>query len=100
MPAFTAHYRSADSSGERAKGSFEFESDSRLGSKANSHDARVRMLELFGNEALSWTIDRIERKTSSRSGSSTADGQLELDFRDPVEVKRRRKRSVKRGVVG
>ena len=100
MGVFTAHYRSLDSQSERARGSFEFESGSRLGSKANSHDARVRMLELFGNDALSWNIDRIER-TDSASAKAVSDGQLEMDFREPAEQKpRKRRRSTRRGIIG
>ena len=100
MARFIAHYRSANSSTERALGSFEFESSSRSGSKANSRDARVHMLELFGNDALSWSIDRIERMDGSLKGSvRTSDGQLEMDFREPSESKRPRKRNIKRGIV-
>ena len=98
MAAFRAHYRSADASSKRAKGSFEFESASRLGSKANSHDARVRMLEIFGNDALAWSIDTIERISTERS-KATSDGQLELDFRDPVKDAPKRRRSTRRGIV-
>lgn len=85
-----------DSSAKRAKGLFEFESDSRLGSKANASDARLKMLELFGNDALSWNIVEIEHKQASKQDNQ-ADGQMELDFRSPV--KKARKRSTKRGVV-
>lgn len=90
MQTYVAHYRSLNASSARAKGLFEFESAARVGTKANSHDARVRMLELFGNEALSWTIDKVERK---KQADVHADGQLELDFRAP---KPERKRKVKR----
>lgn len=96
MQTFIAHYRSLNSSTARAKGLFEFESESRLGSKANASDARFKMLELFGNDALSWTIEEIKHKPASKSGNQ-ADGQLELDFRDPV--KKTKKRSTKRGVL-
>lgn len=96
MSTFLAHYTSLDADAKRAKGLFDFESDARLGSKANKHDARIKMLELFGNDALSWQIDRIERKTNPRrSGSQQMDGQLELDFRDPIK---KRKRQQKRGI--
>lgn len=90
MQTYIAHYRSPNASASRAKGLFEFESEARMGTKANAHDARIRMLELFGNVALSWTIDKIERKKVTASHS---DGQLELDFRAP---KPERKRKVKR----
>lgn len=96
MQTFIAHYRSLNASAKRAKGLFEFESKSRLGSKANASDARMKMLELFGNDALSWTIENIEHKPTAKQ-DKTADGQLELDFRNPV--KKARKRSTKRGVL-
>lgn len=88
---FLAHYRSLDANSKRARGLFEFESNSRLGSKANMHDARVKMLELYGNDALSWSIEKVERK---KQGSEMSDGQLELDFREP---KKQRKRKPSRG---
>lgn len=100
MATFFAHYRSPNASGARAKGMFEFVSESRLGSKSNAHDARVRMLELYGNEALSWTITDIERKKVSRGDTPQADGQMELDFRAPVDKPvRKRRQSTKRGVL-
>ncbi len=89
MVAFIAHYKSPDASSNRAKGLFEFTSNARLGSKANKHDARIRMLELFGNEALGWSIEKIEKKTTSQQKQ---DGQLELDFRNPIKKKRKKKR--------
>lgn len=89
MTTYIAHYRSLDSQAARARGLFEFESNARLGSKTCNHDARVHMLELFGTEALAWSIDKIERKPST---TSVSDGQLELDFRAPVKKKRKRKR--------
>ncbi len=97
LPLFVAHYRSPNASGNRARGLFEFESNARLGSKANAHDARVKMLELYGNEALAWTVTEIVHKRAKATGSQ-ADGQLELDFREPHEVSKR-KRSTKRGVL-
>ncbi len=87
LVSYIAHYRSPDASAKRAKGLFEFESGARFGSKANAHDARVRMLELFGNDALSWNIEKIEKK---KSNDGMADGQLELDFRDPVKKPKRK----------
>lgn len=89
VTTFIAHYKSLDSQADRARGLFEFQSASRLGSKGNAHDARIRMLELFGNAALSWTIEKIERKPSK---GPQADGQLELDFRAPAKKKRKRAR--------
>lgn len=96
MRTFVAHYRSPNASKARAKGLFEFDSDSRLGSKANASDARMKMLEIFGNEALSWTIESIEHKHTSKQDKQ-ADRQMELDFREPA--KQTRKRSTKRGIL-
>ncbi|MBQ3106315.1 MAG: hypothetical protein IJC51_02410 [Eggerthellaceae bacterium] len=90
MQTFVAHYSSPAGSSVRAKGLFEFESDSRAGSKANMHDARICMLEQFGKDAVGWTITKVERK---KAVSSHNDGQLELDFRAP---KPERKRAVKK----
>ncbi len=98
MTVFIAHYRSPDASRDRACGTFEFDSSSRLGSKANSHDARVRMLELFGADALAWSIVSVERKDSVKA-RETQDGQLEMDFRDPVgRSPKKRRASIKRGI--
>lgn len=87
MQTYIAHYRSPNASADRAKGLFEFESASRVGTKANAHDARVRMLEIFGSDALSWTIEKVERKKAT--GTAT-DGQLELDFRAPKPACKRK----------
>lgn len=87
MQTYIAHYRSPNASSQRAKGLFEFESGARLGTKANAHDARVRMLEIFGSDALSWTIDKIERKKAAETHN---DGQLELDFRAPKPERKRK----------
>lgn len=89
MSLFVANYRSPNASGERSRGLFEFESEARLGSKANAHDARVKMLELYGNDALSWTIEDIKHKPKKTSGAQ-ADGQMELDFRDPKPQPKRK----------
>ncbi len=98
LSLFVANYRSPNASGERSRGLFEFESEARLGSKANAHDARVKMLELYGNDALSWTIEDIKHKPKKTSGAQ-ADGQTELDFREPLKEPPKRRRSTKRGVV-
>ena len=88
MTAYLAHYRSPAASDVRGAGVFEFESDARMGSKDLNRDARVRMLELFGKDAASWSIEKIEKKTTKNSALG---GQLELDFRP--EKKRRRRRT-------
>lgn len=89
MAVFTAHYLSLKSSAKRVNGLFDFESNNRLGSKALQKDARLAMLERFGQDSLPWTIDKIERK-KKRSGQ--VDGQMMLDFRDPVPEKKRKKK--------
>lgn len=88
MGTFVAHYVSPSGSSARAKGTFEFESDARAGSKALAHDARLKLLELFGADAVAWSIDRIERK---RSRACEAPGQMELDFRAPKRVRKAKK---------
>ncbi len=90
MQTYVAHYHSPQRAvAERARGLFEFQSEARVGTKANAHDARVRMLEVFGNDALSWTIDKIERK---KAAGKYVDGQLELDFRAPAPEHKRKPR--------
>lgn len=90
MQTYIAHYSSPKGSDVRAKGLFEFESDARAGTKANAHDARLRMLTLYGKDAVSYVIDRVERKKAT---SKDCDEQMELDFRAP---KPQRKRAVKK----
>ena len=85
MQTYVAHYLSPKGSSERARGLFEFESDARVGTKANAHDARLKMLELFGSEAVSWAIDDIKRK---KAREQQAAGQMELDFRAPKRTRR------------
>ena len=87
MTAYLAHYRSPISADVRGAGAFEFESEARLGSKENLHDARLKMLEMFGKDATSWNIEKVERKTVK---NSALDGQMELDFRPPRKRRRRR----------
>lgn len=93
MAAYIAHYRSLDSDSRHVSGMFTFESSARLGTKANAHDARLRMLEEFGNDALSWSIYKIDRQ---RSNADQMDGQQQLDFREPAKKRRRR---TQRGLV-
>ena len=89
MQTYIAHYSSPSASAQRAKGVFEFESDARANTKGNNHDARMRMLELYGKDAVSWTVDRVERKKASKP---VQDGQLELDFRPPKKERKRAKK--------
>ena len=89
MQAYIAHYRSPAAADVRGTGLFEFESESRAGTKGNLRDARLKMLELYGKDAVSWNIDRVERK---RATAAASDGQLELDFRPPKPERKRAKR--------
>lgn len=90
MARYLAHYRSSTSADVRGQGFFEFESDARANSKENLRDARVRMLELYGKDAVAWAVDRIER---ARAATEELDGQMEMDFRPQ---KRKRKRAMKK----
>lgn len=87
MTTYLAHYRSPAAADVRGSGVFEFESEARANTKDNMRDARVRMLEIFGKDAASWNIEKIEKKTAK---SEALDGQLSLDFR-PVKKRRRRR---------
>ena len=91
MGSFVAYYESPRNDNPQS-GQFSFESKHPLNSHANQQDARFRMLELFGNEALAWSIVRTER---SRAGEAEAPVQLGLDFREPKKTRRRR--TVERG---
>ena len=86
MTAYLAYYRSPAAADVRGAGAFEFDSDARIGTRENTRDARLKMLELFGKDAASWNIEKVERVTRK---NCSLDGQLELDFRP--EKKRRRK---------
>ncbi|HIS40389.1 MAG TPA: hypothetical protein IAC12_06090 [Candidatus Aphodovivens avistercoris] len=89
MQTYIAHYSSPAASDARAKGLFEFESASRAGSKANLKDARLKMLELYGKNAVSWNIVKVERK---RASAESCNEQMELDFRAPKPERKRAKR--------
>lgn len=89
MQTYVAHYQSPKGADVRAAGLFEFESEARAGSKGNLHDARLRMLELYGKDAVSWNVDRVERK---KAADTSQDGQLELDFRPPKKQRLRAKK--------
>ena len=56
MQTYIAHYISPAAADVRGTGLFEFESDSRANTKGNLRDARLKMLELYGKDAVSWTI--------------------------------------------
>lgn len=75
----------------------EYESEHRAGSKQNIQDARYKMLELHGNEALAWTVKDIEKVAETATGDAPAE-QLMLDFREPLTPPKRKRRTVKRGI--
>lgn len=77
----------------------EFESEHRAGSKLNVQDARYKMLELHGSEALAWSVKDIE-KVPDREAVDAPVEQMMLDFREPVEPPKRKRRTVKRGLTG
>ncbi len=86
MSTYVAHYKSLDADSKRACGLFQFESDAKINSKQNTHDARLAMLENFGNDALSWQIEKIEKH---KARDTRADGQLSFDWRGPAKKKRK-----------
>ena len=51
------------------KGTFEFESQARAGTRRNATDARVAMLEEFGSAALSWSVAKVERAKGQPAGT-------------------------------
>lgn len=88
MQTYIAHYTSPKHS-ESATGVFEYQSTSRANTKKNLHDARMKMLETYGKDAVSWVIDSVELK---KEKDVRADGQMELDFREAPKKKRPRKK--------
>lgn len=87
MRTYIAHYVSP-AGANPVNGTFEFESEHNAGSKQNATDARIRMLEEFGNEAVSWAIDSIELASNTEEASDFF--QPQLDFREPKKVRKRR----------
>lgn len=83
---YIAHYTSPVTESP-VKGYFEFDSQHRASSKLNLHDARLKMLEIYGKEAVSWVIDEVKLK--KKSNESLSD-QLQLDFREPKKPRKRR----------
>jgi hypothetical protein len=93
MKRYRAHYASPRGA-DPVNGTFEFESASNAGSKRNMHDARMKMLETFGKEAVAWRIDRVELVGK---GEASEFVQMQLDFREPKKPSVRHK--VERGKV-
>ncbi|MDO4400208.1 MAG: hypothetical protein Q4D27_04585 [Coriobacteriia bacterium] len=91
MGIFRASYESPRNANPQS-GQFTFESKHPLNSKANEQDARYRMLDLFGNEAVAWSVTHIER---AKAAEADAPVQLGLDFREPKKTRKRR--TVERG---
>lgn len=91
MPLYVAHYKSPNGS-TPVSGVFEFSSNHRAGSKQNMHDARMHMLQSYGNEAVAWQIDAVETK---KADDARSDHQMQIDFRDPAE--HRPKKRIVRG---
>ena len=87
MRTYLAHYVSP-AGANPVNGTFEFESEHNAGSKKNATDARIKMLEEFGSEAVSWVIDSIELVSGSNEASEYF--QPQLDFREPKKVRKRR----------
>ena len=85
MQTYIAHYISPAAADVRGTGLFEFESDSRANTKGNLRDARLKMLELYGKDAVSWTIDSVE------SPRRTANWRWTSARRSPSASARRRK---------
>ena len=88
MQTYIAHYISPAAADVRGTGLFEFESDSRANTKGNLRDARLKMLELYGKDAVSWTIDSVRKRTSPRR---TANWRWTSARRSPSASARRRK---------
>lgn len=87
--------------GEAPKSSIiEFESDHRAGSKLNVQDARYQMLELYGSEALAWSVKDVEKVPDREVTDDAPVEQMMLDFREPIEPPKRKRRTVKRGISG
>lgn len=86
VQTYVAHYTSPVTESP-TKGYFEFESEHRASSKKNAHDARIRMLELFGKDAVSWVIDEVKLK---KKKDDLCGDQIELDFREPKKPRKRR----------
>lgn len=93
MGVFRAYYESPRNANPQS-GCFTFESGHPLRSQANERDARYRMLELFGNEAVAWSIVRVERAGNARADEPVQPG---LDFREPRKTRKRR--TVQRGTL-
>lgn len=91
VASYIAHYESPKGENPQS-GEFDFESEHPLNSKANQQDARYRMLDVFGKEAVSWQITKVERAKADAADSYL---QPTLDFREPE--KKRRHHTVQRG---
>ena len=84
MKTYRAHYTSPHGANP-VNGTFEFESQSKAGSRQNATDARIKMLEEFGNDAVSWLIDNIELVGDEEAAEYV---QPQLDFREPKKSRK------------
>lgn len=58
---YVAEYAAPRKDGWQVKGSYKFESAHRAMSKRNLYDARIKLLETYGADAVSWTVTKTER---------------------------------------
>lgn len=96
MGAYVAHYESPKGDNPQS-GEFAFESVHPMNSKANVQDARFKMLDIFGKEAVSWQITRVERGSAATAKSDDDYLQPTLDFREPEH--KRKHHVVQRGTL-
>lgn len=85
VKTYRAHYTSP-ATVDPVNGTFEFESASKAGSRQNATDARIKMLEVFGNNAVSWVIDSVERVEGVDEAAEYV--QPQLDFREPKKARK------------
>ena len=85
MKTYRAHYKSPHGANP-VNGTFEFESEAKAKSRQNATDARIKMLEIFGNDAVSWLIDDIELVSGAEEAIDFV--QPQLDFREPKKARK------------
>lgn len=93
MALYTARYESPKGDNPQS-GEFTFESAHPMNSKANVQDARFRMLDIFGKQAVSWQIVQVERAATHADEDYL---QPTLDFREPEH--KRKHHVVQRGTL-
>lgn len=93
LASYIAQYESPRGNNPQS-GEFTFESAHPMSSKANVQDARFKMLDVFGKEAVSWQIVNVRRASA---GADDDYLQPTLDFREPE--KKRKRHTVQRGTL-